>query len=123
MRSIFSVVVVSTFGKGLLVDERCQAILFAVYLFLDTAIFRRPPSVSIVEAKYRIFDLFTFITILAIESSMGLIFNTIVNCSCLVGALSNYCHIRREKRMKLINKFRLALSNKNAIEICMISIR
>lgn len=33
MRSMISLGAVSAFGKGLVVDERCQAILFAVYLF------------------------------------------------------------------------------------------
>ena len=39
MRSIFSVVAVSDFGKGLVVDERCQATLFVVYLFFSIRLY------------------------------------------------------------------------------------
>ena len=35
MRLVFSVAAVSDFGKRLAVDERCQATLFVVYLFLS----------------------------------------------------------------------------------------
>lgn len=98
-------------GKGLVVDERCQTTLFLFICFLDTAIIRRPPSLSIVETKYRIFYLLAFFSNLAIDSSVDLIFYTIVNCFPFVGVLWSHCHNRREKRIKIIEQFHFGFVN------------
>lgn len=96
MRSIFSMVAVSDFGKGLLVDERCQATLFAVYLFCSIRLYLEDHHQ--VPLWKRNIASFIFVSALcsfqtfAIESSMDLIFNTIVNCICFVRVLWSHCH-------------------------------
>lgn len=97
-------------GKGLVVDERCQTTLFLFICFLDTAIIRRPPSLSIVETKYRIFYLLAFFSNLAIDSSVDLIFYTIVNCFSFVGAFEVIVTIGEKSESKSSSNFTSALS-------------
>lgn len=111
MRSIFSMVAVSDFGKGLPVDERCQATLFAVYLFCSIRLYledhhQLPLWKRNIASFIFVSALCSFQTF-AIESSMDLIFNTIVNCICFVRLLWSHCHLLREKRIKLSSKIHL----------------
>lgn len=102
---------VSNFGKGLAVDERCQATLFVVYLFFSIRLYledhHQSPLWKRNIASFIFFSPLCSFQTRAIESSVVLIFDTIVNCWLCWGPLKPLSHAAR-KANEIVKQFHLA---------------